>query len=50
MLYGALQTVGRRVRLHYAPPLADGEQVTARAVVLATGVTYRQLDTRGLPA
>lgn len=28
--------------------LADGEQVTARAVVLATGVTYRQLDTPGV--
>jgi O-antigen biosynthesis protein len=26
MLYGAIQTVGRQVRLHYAPPLADGEQ------------------------
>ena len=24
MLYGALQTVARRARLHYAPPLADG--------------------------
>jgi len=29
MLHGALQTVGRRVRLHYAPPLADGEQEDA---------------------
>jgi hypothetical protein len=29
MLCGALQTVGRRVRLHYAPPLADGEQEKA---------------------
>ena len=29
MLYGALHTVGRRVRLHYAPPLADGEQEDA---------------------
>jgi thioredoxin reductase (NADPH) len=28
--------------------LADGEHVTARAVVLATGVTYRQLDTPGV--
>ena len=28
--------------------LADGEQVTARAVLLATGVTYRQLDTPGV--
>lgn len=28
--------------------LADGEQVTARAVVLATGVTYRQLDAPGV--
>jgi len=24
MLYGSLQTVGRRARLHYAPPLSDG--------------------------
>ena len=31
-----------------AVTLADGEQVTARAVVLATGVTYRQLDTPGV--
>jgi thioredoxin reductase (NADPH) len=28
--------------------LADGERVTARAVVLATGVTYRRLDTPGV--
>ncbi|HXB48607.1 MAG TPA: NAD(P)/FAD-dependent oxidoreductase, partial [Streptosporangiaceae bacterium] len=28
--------------------LADGDQVTARAVVLATGVTYLQLDTPGV--
>ena len=28
--------------------LADGGQVSARAVVLATGVTYRQLDTPGI--
>ena len=28
--------------------LADGEQVTARAMVLATGVTYRQLDISGV--
>jgi thioredoxin reductase (NADPH) len=28
--------------------LADGEQVTGRAVVLATGVTYRQLGTPGV--
>lgn len=28
--------------------LADGDQVTARAVLLATGVTYRQLDTPGV--
>ena len=31
-----------------AVTLADGSQVTARAVVLATGVTYRQLDTPGV--
>jgi thioredoxin reductase (NADPH) len=31
-----------------AVTLAEGEQVTARAVVLATGVTYRQLDTPGV--
>ena len=31
-----------------AVTLADGGQVTARAVVLATGVTYRQLDTPGV--
>jgi thioredoxin reductase (NADPH) len=31
-----------------AVTLADGEQVTALAVVLATGVTYRQLDTPGV--
>jgi thioredoxin reductase (NADPH) len=31
-----------------AVTLADGTQVTARAVVLATGVTYRQLDTPGV--
>jgi hypothetical protein len=28
--------------------LADGGQVSARAVVLATGVTYRQLDAPGI--
>jgi thioredoxin reductase (NADPH) len=31
-----------------AVTLADGDQVTALAVVLATGVTYRQLDTPGV--
>ncbi len=31
-----------------AVTLADGSQVTARAVVLATGVTYRQLDAPGV--
>jgi thioredoxin reductase (NADPH) len=31
-----------------AVTLAEGEQVTARAVVLATGVTYRRLDTPGV--
>jgi thioredoxin reductase (NADPH) len=31
-----------------AVTLADGDQVTARAVVLATGVTYRQLDAPGV--
>jgi len=28
--------------------LADGEQVTGRAVVLATGITYRKLETPGV--
>ena len=40
----ALAPVGEKLAL----TLADGEQVTARAVVLATGVTYRQLDTPGV--
>jgi thioredoxin reductase (NADPH) len=31
-----------------AVTLADGEQVTARAAVLATGVAYRRLDTPGV--
>jgi len=31
-----------------AVTLAEGERVTARAVVLATGVTYRRLDTPGV--
>jgi thioredoxin reductase (NADPH) len=31
-----------------AVTLADGDEVTARAVVLATGVTYRRLDTPGV--
>jgi thioredoxin reductase (NADPH) len=31
-----------------AVTLADGDEVTARAVVLATGVTYRQLDAPGV--
>jgi len=31
-----------------AVTLADGEQVTGRAVVLATGITYRRLDTPGV--
>jgi len=32
----------------FAVRLADGEQVTARAVLLATGVTYRKLDAPGV--
>ena len=31
-----------------AVPLAEGGQVSARAVVLATGVSYRQLDATGI--
>src|SRR5215813_12424691 len=31
-----------------AVTLADGDEVTARAVVLATGVTYKRLDTPGV--
>jgi thioredoxin reductase (NADPH) len=33
---------------HYRLHLADGEQVEARAVVIATGVRYRRLDVPGL--
>ena len=40
----ALSAAGEQL----AVTLADGDQVTARAVVLATGVTYRQLDTPGV--
>jgi len=43
---GAAGLAAQREEL--AVTLADGEQVTARAVVLATGVTYRQLDTPGV--